>query len=150
MEMSSTAFETKKSVLRLDRAGIFASALCILHCAAGPLIALLVPQFLLFHGGAVVHFVLLLVVFPLALLAFINCFRAHRSIATLVLGFFGVGLLLTGQVFGLLYENEARETVFTILGSSILIVGHIVNIFMMKKAAYQSCPHSHCATNSKV
>ncbi|MCJ2182243.1 MerC domain-containing protein [Novosphingobium sp. 1949] len=109
---------------RLDRAGIFLSGLCAVHCVLG-----VVLVGVLGLGGGVlldpaIHEVglALAVVFGAVSLGF--GVRHHGRVAPLVIGGLGLSLMATALFVG----HGLPEAVLTILGVALVASAHIVNL----------------------
>lgn len=123
-----------------DVFGVAASAICLAHCLAAPLLLVLgplVPSILLddqrFHQS------MLYFVVPVSAVAlFVGC-RLHRDRATLVLGVVGlVTLFLAATSLHDTLGGEG-EKLFTVAASLVLAVAHLRN-FRLCRA--EECDHS--------
>lgn len=111
-----------------DYAGMAASALCLAHCLAMPLVVAAFP--LLGLGGGdhhAVHDALLAAVTLPVLLALVPGYLAHREPAALLLGTAGLAAFLlaifvVGPRFG-----ELAETALAVSSSVLLIAAHLRN-----------------------
>lgn len=119
-----------------DRAGIWLSSLCALHCVVMPILLAMLP---LWSNLDVAHdwlhpvFAVLLI--PVTLFALWGAQRAQRPrfIALLL----GVGLVLVLGALFLPHEaGSLAETATTLVGSSLLIAGHVSNW----RASHQHAP----------
>ena len=112
---------------RLDRAAVFLSSLCLLHCLAIPFALLLGPlsaQWLV-NSETPVHWLLLAMALPISMIALWRGFRRHRSVLTMSLGVTGLLLMFLGvsHVFG-----ESWEVVLTVIGVTGLLIAHVRNM----------------------
>lgn len=110
----------------LDRLGISASLLCILHCVLTPLLVVMVPFVgtQLAHGWF--HAVIAAIVVPVAVWALWNGYRQHNDARVLWLGGIGLGfvalaLLLPGEVL-------QREFILMSIGGLSLAGAHLLNL----------------------
>ncbi len=119
-----------------DRAGIWLSSLCALHCVVMPILLAMLP---LWSNLDVAHdwlhpvFAVLLI--PVTLFALWGAQRAQRPrfIALLL----GAGLVLVLGALFLPHEaGSLAETATTLVGSSLLIAGHVSNW----RASHQHAP----------
>jgi len=117
-----------KSLIRFaDYAGMAASALCLVHCLAMPLVLAAFP--LLGLGGEhhALHDALLLGVTVPVLLALVPGYVKHRDAVALSLGVAGlVSFLVAVFVLGP-QMGEMAETVGAVLSSVLLMAAHLRN-----------------------
>ena len=114
-----------KSLIRFaDYAGMAASALCLVHCLAMPLLLAAFP--LLGLGGEHhgLHDALLLGVTVPVLLALVPGWLAHRDPAPLLLGLAGLGAFLVAVLFVGPAFGQGAETGLAVLSSVLLIAAH--------------------------
>ncbi|MGN8000909.1 MerC domain-containing protein [Sphingomonas sp. 22176] len=110
---------------RLDGVGICASALCMLHCLALPLVLAALPSVAArFAPGEAFHWILLFVAIPTSALALVGGWRRHRATAPLIVGAMGLILMALGVAIP---WREALETGLTMAGSLCLASAHIAN-----------------------
>lgn len=132
----------------IDRLGIGLSLLCLAHCLSMPLLYLFFPVIDQKHLSEDMHIVLGLLVVGLALPAFWRGFRVHKKKNPVLFGATGCSLLLTAFIVP---EAETHlhtlhidsHITLTILGSILLIIGHILNIRSC------SCGSSTCQSEKK-
>ena len=110
-----------------DYAGMAASALCLAHCLAMPLLVAAFPLLGLGGDHHALHDALLAAVTLPVLLALVPGYLAHRDPAALLLGIAGLAAFLlavfaVGPRFG-----ELAETVAAAAGSVLLIGAHLRN-----------------------
>ncbi len=109
----------------VEGAAMSASLLCLMHCVALPLLLLLLPGFLgLFAQSEAFHYAALVLVVPAALAAFGLGYRRHRKLLPPLLGVIGVACLVAALLPG---QAEGGETLFTVVGSLMLVAGHMMN-----------------------
>lgn len=121
----------------LDRVAASASALCVFHCLATPILIIVVPVLSsTFVADEEFHRLLLMFLLPVSLAAlFIGC-RRHRDRIVFVLGSLGlISLVLTGYL-GHDLLGELGEKVTTVISGVILAIGHLRN--------YQLCRRDGC------
>jgi hypothetical protein len=115
---------------QLDRLAIGLSGLCVAHCVASSFIL----AFLASAGGVLLHPLIHEVGLVLAIL--FGAFglgqgvRAHGSLLPLGIGAIGLALM----AFALTQPHDGSEALFTIIGASLLALGH----FMNKRALAQN------------
>jgi len=125
---------------RLDALGLAISIVCVVHCLALPLAALLLPALALRldHGtDHQLHWLLLALAAPVSSLALWRGARRHHSWTWFKLGAGGLVLML----LGVLHAFGARsEVAVTMAGVSLLALAHVRNIVLLW--------HTHAATHS--
>ncbi len=82
----------------LDRIGISASLLCAVHCLAAPFLLLLLPAAGSVWAHPLVHWVLAVLVLPLALWVIYGGYRRHRKTWTLVAAGVGSACIVAGLI----------------------------------------------------
>jgi hypothetical protein len=116
-----------KASRKLDRMGIVVSAVCLVHCLALPVVAMALPLVDLGRVDGLFHVLLLAVIVPVAIVAFAVGYAKHGSPIPLLLGALGiVSVVLSVACEDLL--PEAAGHALTVLGSVVLISGHVMNI----------------------
>lgn len=104
----------------LDRVGIGASLLCAVHCLAAPFLLLLLPAAGSVWSHPAVHWVLAILVVPLALWVLYNGYRKHGNRLTLVAATLGALLILAGLISPMIHSDPVVEfTVPTLMGQSV-------------------------------
>lgn len=79
-----------------DRIGIAASILCAIHCAATPVLLLLLPTFGEMWAHPATHWGMAIVVVPLAVYMMVKGYRQHSKKWVLAVGGLGVLFILAG------------------------------------------------------
>lgn len=99
----------------------------MVHCAALPLIALLLPPVggILFNHSSVLHWLLLGLAVPVSGYALLRGFRAHQRLSVVAIGLVGLVLMTLG-VSHLL--SSSMEIPLTLGGATIVAVSHLLNI----------------------
>jgi hypothetical protein len=108
-----------------DYLGIAASVLCLIHCLALPILALIgmaIPD-----NDEVFHKFLLIVVCPVAIIAFGYAGRKNGTLFPMILGVSGVIMVLVGSLAHDLLSDVVMHSV-TFTGTLFLISGHIMNL----------------------
>ena len=119
---------------RLDRAGIYASALCFVHCLATPVVLSLSAvsaHFLPTEEHT--HRTLAVIVTLLGAAALGNGYRRHKQRSILVLMAVGLALIFSGAYFGDLLPNHWCEVAITLAGSLCMIFAHRLNHTFCKR-----------------
>jgi hypothetical protein len=114
-----------------DLIGQALSLLCMIHCAATPLVLAVAPAAIGVFGGA--HPVLLVLVLATAAWSFVPGYRHHHQPAALMLGLAGVALLSLGTLA--FHATLALDIGFTVTGAALMLVAHWKN----------RTAHRHCA-----
>ena len=130
--------------LNADRLGIWASALCVVHCLLTPVVVALSPvaaQFL--PGEASTHRAFAVVVASLGCFALIRGFRRHRRARVLALMASGLSLILGAAWFADRLPNRTSEILITLCGSAFMITAHRLNHTFCKSCA---CAHDHVSS----
>lgn len=118
-----------------DQLGAWASALCVLHCIALPL---LLPTLALSGwsagwlaccagGDTTVHLLLYCLVVPIAAIALASGYRHHRRGRVLLLGGLGLLLLSLALLAAPQHDQALYERLLTVAGSLVLIAAHAQN-----------------------
>ena len=109
----------------LDGISVCASAACMVHCLALPLLFAALPALAgRLDPGEGFHAVILLLAVPTSALALVGGWRRHRAAVPLIIGTIGLVLMALGVV---LSSREAIETAVTVSGSLLLAGAHIAN-----------------------
>lgn len=124
-----------------DRLGVGASVVCLVHCLVLPFV--LTGTAALGAGTHVgFHALVLALTLPLALVAAVPGYREHRDRG--VPGLLGVGtVLLVGAFAGHDLAGEAGHVALTVLGSVLLLAGHLRNYRLRARCATHALPHHH-------
>lgn len=114
----------------LDKSGIVCSGACAIHCVLAPIIALASPAIASFFENEWIHIGLLMLLMPIATLAFYRGLKLHKKICPVFMGSIGIMLLFAAIAFEALLkiEIEHLEITLTIVGCIFLISAHIFNI----------------------
>lgn len=113
-----------------DTLGQVLSALCAVHCVATPVLVTVAPAAGSVLGGA--HPVLLVLVFVVALWAFVPGYRCHRNPAVVALAVAGLAFLsLAALVFE---DNVIAETGLSLVGAGFMMFAHYKNRVLLRAA----------------
>lgn len=162
---------------RLDLAGIAASTLCALHCLLGPAVLVMAPAMGRFWTDPLTHWVIALVVGPVALLAVWRGSRVHGRRWLLHLAGLGVALIVAALIVPPLldaghghahhhahdhhhdhnhHHGDASaahqlETVLAVAGSALLLAVHVVNLHgCLRGACARGCDACERADQSRA
>ncbi len=92
-----------------DRVGVWASVLCAIHCAATPVLLLILPTFGKAWSHPASHWGMALIVVPIAGLMMTRGFQKHRRKWILLSGSLGIVFVLVGAV--LPYLETPKQSV---------------------------------------
>jgi cation transport ATPase len=112
---------------RWDKLGVTLSGLCAIHCLATPLLALSAPFLGEIFEQPWVHLMMALFVVPVGVFAFYRGYHHHKKKYIVALGLIGLVLIGIGLASPILEISMYEHDVFTISGSALLIVSHILN-----------------------
>ncbi|NCF32902.1 MAG: MerC family mercury resistance protein [Proteobacteria bacterium] len=119
--------ESSTDQTRLDRAAIWLSGLCLLHCLAVPAAFLLTPSLSAWLDATETqtHWVLFRLAVPISGVALYRGFKRHPNMLTVSMGVAGLALMLLGvlHLFG-----EQLEIILTTAGVLLVMVAHIRNL----------------------
>lgn len=110
---------------KLDGLAVCASAVCMVHCLALPLLLAALPmlgQWL--DPGESFHRIILAFAVPTSALALIGGWRVHHAIGPVLSGVIGLALMTAGIVFA---GRPALETALSVTGSLMLAFAHVAN-----------------------
>ena len=127
-EESTSAPGIHLSSVPADRVGIWASALCIVHCTITPVLLSYSAVFAHFlPSEEKVHRSLAVGIAAIGLLALLRGYRKHRR--KRVWGFMGtgLGLIFAAAWWGDHLPSHWMEVVVNLLGSSFMILAHRTN-----------------------
>ena|SRR5438128_70818 len=113
-----------------DFIGQALSVLCVVHCAATPVVLALAPAAMGMFGNA--HPVLLVLVLATAAWAFIPGYRHHKQPLPLLLGLGGITLLAAGTL--LFHSTLVLDTAFSVAGAGLMLSAHWKN-----RSAHRHC-----------
>ena len=118
----------------IDRIGICASSLCLIHCAITALIILGMP-FFSFLDHHIIHELFAITVISTVLIAVYPHCKKHGHKDIIALAIMGIIFVLLGVFLESLTENLTH--ILTSLGSILLISAHYRNI----KVRHGKCTH---------
>ena len=81
-----------------DRIGVIASVLCAIHCLITPLLIVLTPSFSRIWVHPASHWIVALIVVPLAVYMLFKGYRIHQRKWIIACGMVGITLILFGAV----------------------------------------------------
>ncbi|MDR6850676.1 hypothetical protein J2Y54_000169 [Sphingomonas sp. BE123] len=108
-----------------DGLAVGASALCLIHCLALPIVIAALPALAArLDLGEGFHLAVLAFALPVSAVALGEGWRRHRGLTPLFVGAFGLMLLAAGLAFE---DWVAVETGLTVAGSLLLAGAHVAN-----------------------
>lgn len=113
----------------LDGLGVAVSGLCLIHCLALPILLALLPALSWLAPDEHIHQLLTVAAIPVALMALIPGYRLHRSLATLLGGFGGLGMMVGAPVLLPAYADAVSST-----GAAILVTAHLCNRYQCRRS----------------
>jgi hypothetical protein len=116
------------SAFSADNLGIWASALCVVHCIVTPVLISVSAVFAhVIPGEEKTHRTLAVGVAALGAIALIRGFRTHRRRRILGLMVLGLGFIFAGAFYGNLLPSHGYEVAVTMTGSLLMITAHRMN-----------------------
>ncbi|MCT4642955.1 MAG: MerC family mercury resistance protein [Bacteriovoracaceae bacterium] len=120
---------------KLDRTGLICSGACAAHCLIVPVIAYTSGTISNFLASEWIHIAFLLILIILVPIAFSRSRKIHKKNLPLLLGFFGLTLLICSVLIEIIHLHiPYLDKIMTLSGSLILAMGHFLNIKHIKKA----------------
>ena len=119
----------------LDRVSISLSFLCVAHCLILPFAILVMPILgATFLKDEAFHLWLLFLVVPTSIFSlWLGC-RKHGRMDVLMIGAFGLSLLLFIVILGADVLGNIPEKISTVTGAAIIPLAHVRNMRACKKA----------------
>ena len=127
----------ENSTIKIDKAAIGLSLLCVAHCLLTPIAIIILPALgATFLDDERFHYALLLLVLPTSIFSLgLGCSK-HGQREILLFGLFGLFLMSLILVLGEDILGELGEKVSTIIGASVIAVAHVRN--------FRACQNNHC------
>ncbi len=117
-----------KSVLNLDKLGIFLSFLCAIHCLLTPMVMITLPIMARYYvAHPLFHWALAALILPIGLLAFYQGYKHHHKMTVFYLGVPGLLIISIVPTFFHQYLRVWSEPVLMIVGSFLLVLAHWTN-----------------------
>ena len=122
----------------LDRFGMGASFLCLLHCLALPLVIAALPSLSqILQVPEAFHVWVVLFAVPCSLWALLAGRARHGAVMPLLIGCAGLLFLIAGVTF---LHDAGWETPATVAGSLLLSAAHVLNLrWSHKREPGQAC-----------
>ncbi len=114
----------------LDKLGLLASGLCVVHCLFTPLLLTLIPIMNNHFLETQFHIYFGLLVSSIALFAFWRGYRLHHKKKILLMGSIGLAFLFGGVLSSALLNHSSHSLGIglTVAGSLVLMSAHILNM----------------------
>ncbi len=124
-----------------DKTAIGLSLLCTLHCLALPLAIVLLPSIAALPlADEVFHLWMVFAVIPISIYALTLGCKKHKHYRLLGLGAVGLGLLIVAAFVGHDLLGEFGEKTLTVIGASIIALGHFWNYRLCQEHESGTCP----------
>jgi hypothetical protein len=114
---------------RADRIGVGMSAVCILHCLAMPVVAVLLPVAAALEGTT--HAALAAGIVLVGAAAFVPGYRIHGKAGVLALAVAGASAIISPLILEAL-EAEEIEQALIVGGGAALIAAHAANVYFCR------------------
>ena len=113
-----------------DKFAILLSSLCLLHCVLTPFLLISVPYLagFAFLKDEALHIWLLCLVVPASIIAIGFGYTQHKNNTTLMLAFSGIAVLVGAVTIGHEMFGHEAETIMTVIGSILVVSGHVKNL----------------------
>ena len=119
---------SRVSAFSADNLGIWASALCVVHCVVTPVLISASAVFAHFiPGEEKTHRTLAVGVAALGAIALVKGFRTHGRRRILGLMALGLGFIFAGAFYGDRLPSHGYEVAVTMTGSLLMITAHRMN-----------------------
>jgi hypothetical protein len=130
----------RASTFSADRLGVWASALCVVHCVVTPvLVSISVMLARYIPGEERTHRALAVGVAALGAMALVRGFRTHGRRRILGLMALGLGFIFAGAFFGGRLPSHKYEVAVTMSGSVLMICAHRMNHTFCKDCRRCTC-----------
>lgn len=131
----------RDSIFSADNLGIWASALCVVHCVVTPvLVSMSVLLARLIPGEERTHRTLAVGIAALGAIALVRGFRTHGRRLVLGLMALGLGFIFAGAFLAAWLPSHKYEVAVTMTGSVLMIWAHRMNHTFCRDC--KQCAHS--------
>lgn len=129
MSQSNPSFlKIENTSLFGDIAAICLSNICIIHCLALPILAVMIPPSLsMVLEEEVFHLYMLIFVLPISLVALMMGCRKHKKFNVFFLGSVGLFGLVLVAFYGHELFGEIGEKLLTVLAAGLIASAHFMN-----------------------
>ena len=126
-----------------DKTAIGLSLLCTLHCLALPFVLVLFPSMAALQlDNEAYHFWMIIAVIPISMYALTLGCKQHKRKYLLVVGSVGLMFLLMAVFLPEPLIGEWGEKSLTLIGASIIAVGHYINYRLCQLKHTCTCPQT--------
>lgn len=123
-----------------DKMAIGLSVACAIHCLALPILILMLPSITALKlDNEAFHLWMVVAVIPCSIYSlFLGC-KEHNRRQLVFLTFIGLGMLLLALLLGEERIGAVGEKVMTLVGASIVALGHWRNFRLCQEREYKDC-----------
>lgn len=126
----------------IDKTAIGLSFICAVHCLLVPVVLVMAPSF---AASTLVdeqfHLWMLIAVIPTSLLALTLGCKQHKNMNVMAVGILGLITLALATLFGHDLLGETGEKAASLVGASLIALGHLRNYTLCK---HQTCNSETC------
>lgn len=120
--------------INIDKLAVGLSLICTVHCLLLPVALVMLPALAAnTFGDESFHQWMLLAVLPTSLIALTMGCRRHLNFSVLAIGLPGLAILTLAAFFGHDLFGETGEKIASLLGASLIALGHFRNHRLCKK-----------------
>ena len=122
-----------------DKIGVIASIICAIHCIATPFLLLVTPAFGSVWSHPSTHFVMALIVIPIAALMMAKGYKRHRKKWILRIGSAGILFIVAGTIAPVIQSTFLNENT-TIVSPNNSENGEVSNNLSVDECENSCCP----------
>ena len=123
-----------------DKLAIGLSVMCAIHCLLFPFTLALIPSMAALPlNDEAFHFWMLIAVIPTSTYALSLGCQSHKRYRVLALGGCGLALLTLALLLSEKYIGASGEKILTLLGATLIALGHWFNYQYCRSAPKPSC-----------
>lgn len=124
-----------------DKVAVSLSLLCTIHCLAMPLAVVFLPILAALPlADEAFHLWMVYGVLPISIYALAMGCKKHKRYRLLLIGGLGLTILVGTALVGHEVLGEVLEKSFTVLGASIIALGHYWNFRLCQRQDNCGCP----------
>lgn len=118
-----------------DKSAIVLSGICIIHCLLPMLLSLIVPYVagLAFLTAEAFHLWMMVFIVPVSVFAIGWGYHQHRNTRILILALVGLSMLIVAATVGHTLFGHIYEVIITVVGSTLVVFGHIKNLKLRQR-----------------